>query len=58
MKSMQRQFGKIGKRSENQADTQTVLAEFQAVDNMLDRVCLGLPPISCRSLLTTFSYDS
>ena len=38
MKSMQRQFGKFGKRSDNQADTQTVLAEFQAVDNMLDRV--------------------
>lgn len=38
MKSMQRTFGKAMKRSENQQDTQQVLAEFQAVDDMLDRV--------------------
>lgn len=38
MKSVQRQFGKFTKRSDNAADTQTVLAEFQAVDDMLDRV--------------------
>lgn len=38
MKSVQRQFGKFTKRSENNADVQTVLEEFKAVDDMLDRV--------------------
>ena len=38
MKSMQRQFGKFTKRSENQADVGTVLEEFKTVDDMLDRV--------------------
>lgn len=39
MKSVQRKFGTFMKRSDNAADTQTVLAEFQAVDDMLDCVC-------------------
>ena len=38
MKSVQRKFGTFLKRSENEADVQTVLAEFKAVDDMLDRV--------------------
>ena len=38
MKSVQRKFGTFMKRTDNQTDTQTVLAEFKAVDDMLDRV--------------------
>ena len=42
MKSVQRKFGTFMKRSDNEADVQTVLAEFKAVDEMLDRVKLNL----------------
>lgn len=38
MKSMQRKFGTFMKRSENEEDIQSVLTEFKAVDDMLDRV--------------------
>ncbi|EMC99108.1 hypothetical protein BAUCODRAFT_65537 [Baudoinia panamericana UAMH 10762] len=38
MKSMQRKFGGLMKRSEDQADVGTVLAEFKAADDMLDRL--------------------
>lgn len=41
MKSMQRQFGKLQKRSENQADVGAVLAEFTSTSNMLDKVRIG-----------------
>lgn len=41
MKSMQRQFGKLSKRSENQADVGAVLAEFNSTSEMLDKVCFG-----------------
>lgn len=37
MKSMQRKFGTLMKRSDNEKDVQTVLEEFKAVDDMLDR---------------------
>ena len=40
MKSVQRKFGTLTKRSENEADVQVVLAEFKAVDDMLERVRL------------------
>ena len=45
MKSVQRKFGTFMKRSDNEQDVQTVLAEFKAVDDMLDRVrpLLGFP---------------
>lgn len=40
MLGAKRAFGKYtGKRSENHADTQSVLTEFKEVDDMLDRVC-------------------
>ncbi len=38
MKSVQRKFGTFTKRSENEADVQIVLAEFKAMDDMLERV--------------------
>ena len=38
MKSVQRKFGTFVKRSENEADVVTVLTEFKAVDDMLERV--------------------
>ncbi len=38
MKSVQRKMGVFLKRSDNEADVQTVLEEFKAVDDMLDRV--------------------
>ena len=38
MKSVQRKFGTLMKRSDNEKDVQTVLEEFKAVDDMLDRV--------------------
>ena len=38
MKSVQRKFGTLMKRSENEQDVQAVLAQFKAVDDMLDRV--------------------
>ena len=42
MKSVQRKFGKVMKRGDNEADVQTVLAEFKAVDEMLDRVGINM----------------
>jgi hypothetical protein len=38
MKSVQRKFGTLMKRSDNEKDVQTVLEEFKAVDDMLERV--------------------
>ena len=38
MKSVQRKFGTFMKRSDNETDVQSVLAEFKAADDMLDRV--------------------
>lgn len=38
MKSVQRKFGTLMKRSENEQDVQTVLEQFKAVDDMLDRL--------------------
>jgi hypothetical protein len=38
MKSVQRKFGTFMKRSDNEKDVQTVLEEFKAVDDMLERV--------------------
>lgn len=40
MKSVQRQFGKLSKRSEDKADVSAVLAEFKAADDMLEKVSL------------------
>ena len=44
MKSMQRKFGTLMKRGENEADVQTVIAEFKAVDEMLERVSYVMEP--------------
>lgn len=44
MKSVQRKFGTLMKRSDNEKDVQTVLAEFKAMDDMLDRVWLEHHP--------------
>jgi len=38
MKSMQRKFGGLMKRSDDQQDVSVVLAEFKAVDEMLNNV--------------------
>lgn len=38
MKSVQRKMGTFMKRSENEADVDTVMKEFRAADDMLDRV--------------------
>lgn len=38
MKSMQRKFGGLMKRSENQEDVQVVLTEFKTVNDSLERV--------------------
>lgn len=40
MKSMQRGVGKFMKRSENEADVSSVIADFKAVDDMLERVSI------------------
>nr|OQO29269.1 hypothetical protein B0A51_07514 [Rachicladosporium sp. CCFEE 5018] len=42
MKKVQRQFGKLTKRSEDQADVSTVLAEFKGADEMLERLAKDL----------------
>ena len=42
MKSVQRKFGTLMKRSENEADIASVMAEFKAVDEMLDSVRIGI----------------
>ncbi|OQN97970.1 hypothetical protein B0A48_16275 [Cryoendolithus antarcticus] len=42
MKKVQRQFGKFTKRSEDQADVSTVLAEFKGADEMLERLAKDL----------------
>jgi hypothetical protein len=47
MKSVQRKFGTLTKRSENEADVQVVLAEFKAMDDMLERVRLLLNLDTC-----------
>lgn len=39
MKSMQRKFGGLMKRTEDQQDVGSVLAEFRAADEKLERVC-------------------
>lgn len=38
MKAVQRKFGTFTKRSEDDADVNTILTEFKAVDDMLERV--------------------
>ena len=38
MKSVQRKMGTFMKRSANDADVGAVIADFKAVDDMLDRV--------------------
>ena len=38
MKSMQRKFGKLTKRQADEGDVGVVLAEFKAMDEMLDTV--------------------
>ncbi|KAI7639030.1 hypothetical protein KC319_g14587, partial [Hortaea werneckii] len=38
MKSMQRKFGGLMKRSENQEDVQVVLTEFKTVNDSLERL--------------------
>jgi len=42
MKSMQRKFGGMMKRSANEADVEAVLAEFKTANEMLDRVRLPI----------------
>ncbi|WPH03055.1 Hypothetical protein R9X50_00592900 [Acrodontium crateriforme] len=42
MKSMQRKFGGLLKRSDDVADVGAVLAEFKSVDDMLDRLIIDL----------------
>ena len=43
MKSMQRKFGGLMKRSADQEDVQVVLTEFKAVNDSLERVS---PPVT------------
>lgn len=47
MKSVQRKFGTLMKRSDNEKDVQTVLEEFKAVDDMLERVRVNLKSRMC-----------
>ncbi|KAK4546533.1 hypothetical protein LTR36_001750 [Oleoguttula mirabilis] len=42
MKSMQRKFGKLTKRQADQGDVRVVLAEFKAMDDMLDTLIRDL----------------
>ncbi|KAF2481738.1 hypothetical protein BDY17DRAFT_299561 [Neohortaea acidophila] len=42
MKSVQRNFGRIMKRSANEADVASVIADFKAVDDMLERLIKDL----------------
>lgn len=42
MQSVQRKFGKMLKRQEDEADVGTVLAEFKAMGEMLKQVCYHL----------------
>ncbi|KAK3700559.1 hypothetical protein LTR37_015887 [Vermiconidia calcicola] len=60
MKQVQRKFGTLMKnRAENEADVQTVLEEFKAVDDMLDRLIKDLKAwrIGWEDVLK-FQYDA
>ena len=51
MKSVQRKMGTFMKRSENEADVTAVIADFKAVDDMLERVCCNFN--SCGETILT-----
>jgi hypothetical protein len=48
MKKIQRFGGKFGKRSADEASVGSIIADFKAMDEMLDKVCYHLTTACAR----------